>query len=85
MPRADQAARVANLARLKKKILALAGPEQEALMLKANTANAQDMARLVRQIIPRGDERDGHLADTLTLQQLDATAVEVGIGNPAHP
>lgn len=77
--------RVTGLARLRERLLAMAGPEAEAEMLKANERNAKEFAATVRRIVPRGDDRDGHLVASLVEYRLPGIGVGVSIGGPEFP
>jgi len=77
--------KAANLARMRARVLALAGPESEAAMLKANTGRAKLMAQTVRSALPRGDPANGNLVDTLASHVISSTGVEVAIGGPGAP
>jgi hypothetical protein len=78
-------AKVEGLERLKKKMLALAGPQNEAVMRAANQKNADEFEALVRSIIPRGDPEDGNLVTTLHQTHPSPLATAVGIGSDALP
>jgi hypothetical protein len=81
----DKAVRVANAERLKKRMLALAGPEAQQVIAKANRLNAEDMRATVARIIPHGDPRDGHISESLLTGELPPTASFVSIGNDRTP
>ena len=66
-------------------MLALVGPKQEALLRAANQKSAEDMARQVRAILPRGDAERGHLVDSVRVEQVSAVGFSTSIGDEAHP
>jgi len=82
---ANKAVRVANLERFKKRVLALAGPQAEAAIAKANALNAQDFRSTVERIIPRGEPEGGRLVDSLVTESVPPTGTSVSIGNPETP
>jgi hypothetical protein len=75
-------AKVEGLERLRARMMALVGPDQEGALLKANTASAREFERLVRSAVPVGDPAGGHLVSTLGSRQVGPTGVEVSIGEP---
>lgn len=76
---------MANLERFKARVLALAGPQAEAALKRANELNAEDFRATVARIIPRGDPEDGHLVDSLRVEPSGDTGSAVSIGDAKHP
>lgn len=78
-------AKVEGMARLRERLLAMAGPQAEAAMHKANARNADEFKATVAAIIPRGDPKDGNLVDTLRRYSPGGIAEAVSIGGPDQP
>jgi hypothetical protein len=61
----------------------------KAEMQRANERTADDFLATVKRIIPRGDPKDGNLADTLEKRAGDpefgGLGVAVSVGGPGHP
>jgi hypothetical protein len=70
--------------RLRKRMLAMAGPEAQAEMVKANEKSAADFKAGIVRIIPRGDPAAGNLVDSLQDYAVGPTGRGVSIGGPGH-
>jgi hypothetical protein len=84
-------AKLVDVDELKARLLRLAGPDAFMAIKAANQKNAQEFASTVARVIPRGDERAGHLVDTLRQSDYGDLGAQVEIGGagtgypyPAH-
>lgn len=77
--------RVEGLERLKAKVLGRLTAAAKAETKKANKKNADEFEQLVRQHLPKGDDKNGHLVETLHQEDSGETGVAVVLGDAAHP
>lgn len=78
-------AKVEGIERLREKLLALVNSSTARGSVRAaNAKSADEMAALVRAIIPRGNDEEGHVADTLKRFQEGDWGEGVSIGDAAH-
>jgi hypothetical protein len=78
--RSGFSADVEGLQRLRAKLLAMAGPEAQAAMAKANHKSADEFAAGIRNAIPRGEGEGGHLVNTLKVYSPGGVAWAVTLG-----
>jgi hypothetical protein len=80
-------ARVMGMESLRRRVLEVLPKAAKDAMWDANWENAQDFAGQVRQFLPVGDPRRGHLVDTLKVEagEKSETAAVVTIGGPEAP
>lgn len=78
--------RTEGLAEFRQRVLQRLPKEAKDQMAKANEKSADEFFSLVERIIPRGDDEDGHLADTLVKEAIPGgVGFKVSLGDAAHP
>ena len=79
--------KIEGMERWKAKVGSRLSPALKAQMKADNGKSADEFMKLVARNIPRGDPKDGHLADSLKKEDAtrSETGVAVSIGDAAHP
>lgn len=81
----NASARTRGLDQLRAKLLSRFPAAAKAKIKEANQQNAEEFARRVKAILPRGDDRGGHIEDTVRVEARGDTGFATAIGDAAHP